>query len=133
LKKTIEKMLKHETIRYIFFGGLTTAISVVIYSVCIMAGLSVAVSNTVSTVIAVSFAFITNKIWVFGSKDLSAQTTRGELIKFLVGRGVTYAIETGLLIFLVDFLEFHPIICKNFTQILIIVLNYIISKFVVFT
>ncbi|MCL2564902.1 MAG: GtrA family protein [Defluviitaleaceae bacterium] len=133
MKKTIEKMLKHETIRYIFFGGLTTAISVVIYSVCIMAGLSVAVSNTVSTVIAVSFAFITNKIWVFGSKDLSAQTTRGELIKFLVGRGVTYAIETGLLIFLVDFLEFHPIICKNFTQILIIVLNYIISKFVVFT
>jgi len=132
LKKILKKILNRETIMYIFFGGLTTVISVVAYAVCINFGFSVALSNTVSTVIAVSFAFVTNKIWVFESKDLSIKTTRSELVKFVAGRGVTYIIETGLLIFLVDFLGFHPIICKNLTQIIIIVLNYLVSKLVVF-
>ena len=128
----IKKLLKQETIRYLFFGGLTTLISVVVFVICIKSDFGVALSNTISTVIAVSFAFITNKIWVFGSKDLSVKTTRKELIKFVAGRGATYVIETGLLIFLVEFLGLNPIICKNFTQIIIIVLNYLISKFVVF-
>ena len=130
--KILKKILSQETIRYIFFGGLTTLISIVIYALCISAGLGVALSNTVSTVIAVSFAFTTNKIWVFDSRDLSRQTTGRELSKFLIGRGATYLIETGLLIFLVDYLGLHPILCKNFTQVLIIVLNYIVSKFIVF-
>ena len=128
----IEKLMSKESIRYIFFGGLTTVISLAVYTVCIFSGLSVAVSNTISTAIAISFAFCTNKIWVFNSKDLSVKITRKELIKFLAGRGATYVIETGLLIFLVDFMGLHPIICKHFTQVLIIVLNYLVSKFVVF-
>ena len=131
-KTLLKKALNQETIMYIFFGGMTTVISIVIYAVCISAGFNVALSNTVSTIAAVSFAFVTNKLWVFESKDLSIKTTRRELTKFLGGRGLTYLIETGMLIFLVDYLGLHPIICKNFTQIVIIVLNYLISKLVVF-
>ena len=128
----IEKFMSKESLRYIFFGGLTTLISIVVYTVCILSGLSVAVSNTISTALAISFAFCTNKIWVFNSKDMSIKTTRKELIKFLAGRGATYVIETSLLIFLVDFMGLHPIICKHFTLVVIIVLNYVVSKFLVF-
>ena len=128
----IEKLMSKESIRYIFFGGLTTLISVVVYTVCILSGLSVAVSNTISTVIAISFAFVVNKIWVFNSKDLSVKITRKELVKFLAGRGATYVIETSLLVILVDVMGLHPIICKHFTQAVIIVLNYLVSKFLVF-
>jgi len=128
----MKKIINHETLRYIFFGGLTTLISIVVYSVCIFAGLGVVVSNTISTVIAISFAFCVNKIWVFESKDLSVKTTRNELIKFIAGRGATYIIETSLLRFLVYAMDLNPILCKYFTQVLIIVLNYLISKFLVF-
>ena len=132
LIKIAEKFMSKEALRYIFFGGLTTLISVVVYTLCILSGLSVAVANTVSTLIAISFAFCVNKIWVFKSKDLSTRTTRKELVKFLAGRFATYILETGLLIVLVDFMGLHPIICKHFTQALIIVLNYLVSKFLVF-
>ena len=132
VKKLIEKIIKKESFRYLFFGGLTTLISIVIYSVCIFAGLSVAISNTISTIIAISFAFCVNKIWVFESRDLSAKTTRKELIRFIVGRGATYVIETVLLVLMVDVMKLHPILSKNFTQVVVIVLNYLVSKFLVF-
>ena len=132
IKKTLEKILNKETIRYIIFGGLTTLISIIVYTVCILAGLGVVAANTVSTIVAISFAFCVNKIWVFESKDMSVTTTRKELVKFLVGRGATYLIETGMLFALVEFMGLHPIICKYFTQAVIIVLNYLVSKFLVF-
>ena len=130
--KLVEKFMSREAIRYIFFGGLTTFISVVVYHVSIFAGLGVFAANTISTIIAISFAFCVNKIWVFKSKDLSRKTTGKELFKFLSGRVATYVIETGLLMFLVYVLSLHPIICKYFTQVIIIVLNYLVSKYLVF-
>ena len=132
LKELLKTALNRETIMYLIFGVMTTIISIVIYTICINYGLGVAVSNTISTVIAVSFAFVTNKLFVFRSTDLSIKTTRNELFKFIAGRGSTYLLETGLLIFLVDILGLHPIISKNFTQLLIIVLNYLVSKLLVF-
>ena len=132
IKKLIEKIIKKESFRYLFFGGLTTLISIIIYSVCILAGLSVAIANTISTIIAISFAFCVNKIWVFESRDLSAKTTRGELIRFIAGRGAAYVIETALLVLMVDVMNLHPILSKNFTQVVVIVLNYLVSKFLVF-
>ena len=131
-KSLIEKIIKKESFRYLFFGGLTTLISIVIYSVCILAGLSVAISNTISTIIAISFAFRVNKIWVFESRDLSAKTTGKELIRFVAGRGASYVIETALLVLMVDVMNLHPILSKNFTQVVVIVLNYLVSKFLVF-
>ena len=132
IKTLIEKIIKKESFRYLFFGGLTTLISIVIYSVCILAGLSVAISNTISTIIAISFAFCVNKIWVFESRDLSAKTTRKELVRFVAGRGAAYVIETTLLVLMVDVMNLHPILSKNFTQVVVIVLNYLVSKFLVF-
>ena len=128
----LEKFMSREALRYIFFGGLTTLISVIVYHISIFAGLGVFAANTISTIIAISFAFCVNKVWVFNSKDLSGKTTGKELFKFVSGRAVTYAIETSLLMFLVYFLDLNPIICKYFTQGLIIVLNYVISKYFVF-
>ena len=132
IKRLIEKLIKSESFRYLFFGGLTTLISIVVYSACIFAGFGVAISNTISTIIAISFAFCVNKIWVFESRDLSAKTTRKELVKFLAGRGATYVIETSLLVLMVDVMGLHPILSKNFTQVVVIVLNYLVSKFLVF-
>ena len=132
IKKAMEKLLNKETITYIIFGVLTTIVSIVVYNICIDRAMSTARSNTISTIIAVTFAFITNKIWVFESRDLHIKTISREFAKFGAGRVVTYLIETGLLILLVDVIMLNAKVCKYFTQIIIIVLNYLISKFAVF-
>jgi len=132
IKKIIEKLLNRETVTYIIFGVLTTVVSIIVYNMCIDQSMGAAQSNTISTVIAVLFAFVTNKIWVFESRDFSIKIISQEFVKFGGGRVVTYLIETGLLIVLVDMLAFHAKGCKYFTQIIIIALNYVISKFAVF-
>ena len=132
IKKVVEKLFNKETVTYIIFGVLTTIVSILVYNACIDYGMSTAKSNTISTVIAVSFAFITNKIWVFESRDFGVKTIALEFLKFGAGRVVTFLIETGLLIFMVDMMMLNAKGCKYFTQVIIIVLNYVISKFAVF-
>ena len=132
VKKIIAKLLNRETVTYVIFGALTTLVSISVYTMSINYDMGVARANTVSTVIAVLFAFVTNKMWVFESRDFSIKTTAAEFVKFGAGRVITYLIETGLLMALVDMIGLNAIWCKYFTQGIIIILNYFISKFTVF-
>ncbi len=119
-----------QTHAYLFFGVLTTVISVVIYHALTRLNVGVAVANTVSTVVAVLFAFFTNKYYVFKSKE--QKNLIAELFKFVTARVATYFIETGLLILLVERLLFDSLICKILTTGIVIVLNYFLSKYAVF-
>ncbi len=119
-----------QTHAYLFFGVLTTLISVVIYQGLSRLNAGVAVSNTVSTVVSVLFAFFTNKYYVFKSKE--QKNLIAELFKFIAARVATYLVETGLLIILVERLMFDSLICKIGTTGLVIVLNYFLSKYAVF-
>lgn len=125
-------MNDRELLAYIFFGGLVTVISIAVYKGCLMLGYNSAVSNTISTIIAVTVAFITNKLWVFRSLSFELLILLKEFGKFITGRLFTYVVETALLVLLVDRLMFWDLLCKTATTVLVIVLNYIISKKFVF-
>ena len=131
MKKLIEKYW--DIISYLFFGVLTTAINYVVYLPCYnLLGLSAAVSNAIAWVVAVAFAYLTNKPFVFKSHDWSMKTVVPELTKFVACRVGSGVLETGLLLVCVDLLGWDGNVMKLVTSILVVILNYIGSKLLVF-
>lgn len=122
-----------DILTYLFFGVLTTIVNYLIYlPVFNFCGLSAAVSNMIAWVGAVIFAFLTNKPFVFHSSDWSAKTVIPELTKFVSCRLASGAMETGILFLTVDCLHWNGNIWKLVTQVLVVIVNYVGSKLLVF-
>lgn len=118
---------------YLIFGMLTTVVNYLVYLPCYnLAHLPSAVSNMVAWIAAVAFAYVTNKIFVFRSLDWSIQTLLPELAKFLGTRLGSGVLETGMLFLFVDVFAMNGNLWKLVTSILVVVLNYIGSKLLVF-
>ena len=138
LKVMIQKLRSlaekyRDILSYLFFGVLTTVVNYLIYlPVFNLCGLSAAVSNMIAWVGAVAFAFLTNKPFVFHSHDWSAKTVIPELTKFVSCRLASGVLETGILLLTVDFLHWNGNLWKLVTQVLVIIINYVGSKLLVF-
>lgn len=127
----INKIISSEVFLYAFFGGLTTIISIGFYGLFKYNGFNAVVSNTIATIIAVLFAYVTNKIWVFKSREYEFAKIIKEMLSFFAARLFTYILETALLFIFVDILGLSSLL-KIFTTCLVIVLNYFLSKKAVF-
>ena len=131
IRALIEKY--YDILSYLFFGVLTTVVNYLIYLPCYnLWGLSAAASNVIAWVVAVAFAYLTNKPFVFRSHDWSAKTVIPELPKFVGCRLGSGALETVLIFVTVDCLHWDGNVMKLFTSVLVIVVNYLASKLVVF-
>lgn len=132
IRKLIEKYW--DILSYLFFGVLTTIVNYVVYLPCYnMLDLSAVVSNAIAWVVAVAFAYLTNKPFVFRSHDWSAKTVVPELSKFVgcrIGSGLA---ESLILLVAVDMLGWNGNLWKLLTNVLVVILNYIGSKLLVFT
>ena len=118
---------------YLVFGVLTTVVNYAVYlPVYNFCGLSAAVSNMIAWVGAVIFAFLTNKTFVFRSHDWSAKTVVPELTKFVSCRIASGVLETVILFLAVDCMNWNGNIWKLVTQVLVIIINYVGSKLLVF-
>ena len=131
MRKLLEKYW--DILTYLFFGVLTTAVNYLVYLPCFnLLGWSASLSNVFAWIVAVAFAFLTNKPFVFKSRDWSWNVVWPEFCKFVgcrVGSGV---LETAILLVAVDWLGLNGNVWKLITAVLVIVLNYIGSKFLVF-
>lgn len=134
VEKIRDLVIKHwDIVSYLFFGVCTTIVNYVIYIPCYnFWGMSATVSNLIAWVVAVAFAYLTNKPFVFKSNDWSAATVVPELTKFVGCRIGSGAAETLILLLAVDLLGWNGNLWKLFTQVMVVVLNYIGSKLVVF-
>ena len=122
-----------EFILYLFFGGLTTLVSIVSYAFCErVLGMDPLVANIISWILAVSFAYVTNRKWVFRSRALGVEAVIKEAAAFYSGRLVTLAMEEAVLAVGIKWLGYDSIAVKIFAQVLVILANYFISKWVVF-
>lgn len=122
-----------DVIVYLFFGVLTTAVNYIIYLPCYnLLELSGSVSNAVAWMGAVAFAYLTNKPFVFQSHDWSAQAVIPELGRFLGCRLGSGVLETAIIFLTVDLLGWNGNAMKLLTSVLVVVLNYIGSKLLVF-
>lgn len=122
-----------DIISYLFFGVLTTVVNYLIYLPCLnLLHMSAAVSNCIAWVVAVLFAYVTNKPFVFRSHDWSMATVIPEFGKFIATRISSGVLETVILFLAVDTLGGNGNIWKLITQVLVIVINYVGSKLLVF-
>ena len=123
-----------EQISYLFFGGLTTLVSIGSFSLfyyLIIKGNNL-VSNLLSETIAITFAYLTNKLFVFNSKTATAKSFLMELISFFALRIVSSFVNVGLMYLFVDILHGMAIVWKIIVNVVIIILNYLFSKLFVF-
>lgn len=131
----LKKLYKtyEDIILYLIFGVLTTLVNFLVYfPLHNILGLSAAVSNAIAWVAAVAFAFLTNKPFVFKSRDWSKEVVWPELTKFVSCRIGSGLLETGLVFLLVDVLSFNGNIVKIVLSVLVVILNYVGSKLLVF-
>lgn len=131
LKKLVVKYW--DVLTYLVFGVLTTVVNYIVYlPVYNLLGASAALSNAIAWVVAVAFAYLTNKPFVFKSHDWSLKTVLPELGKFVGCRVASGAAETLILLVTVDLIGWNGNIWKLVTSVLVVVLNYFASKFLVF-
>lgn len=118
---------------YLVFGVLTTVVNYLVYLPLLnIAGLSAAICNILAWVAAVAFAYLTNKPFVFRSYDWSMQAVLPELTKFVSCRLTSGILETVIILVTVDLLRWDGNLWKLITSVLVVILNYIFSKFFVF-
>lgn len=131
LKKLIQK--HWQILSYVFFGGLTTLVNWLVYFPLFnYFGVDSAVSNVIAWAASVAVAFLTNKPFVFKSHDWSVGTVFPELTKFVSARLLSGLIETLSLLVLVTWLGLDGNVMKVVISIIVVLLNYVASKLIVF-
>ncbi|MBE7005485.1 MAG: GtrA family protein [Ruminococcaceae bacterium] len=127
-------MIKYKSvILYGIFGVITTLINVATYHVCFRSlGISNVISTIIAWVVAVTFAFLTNKSFVFNSRSWEKKAVIHEGLMFFGCRIGTGVIEVGMMYAFVDLLGLNGTVMKMITNVIVIVLNYVFSKLYVF-
>lgn len=123
----------YELISYIFFGLVTTGINVLcFYSLNSLIGMSYLLANALAIIISILFAFLVNKKYVFRIKSQSTVQGFKELGLFFLFRGFSALFDMSSMWILVGMLRLNPNVSKMMTEGVVIILNFIISKFIVF-
>lgn len=133
MKKLILKMYENDVIRYIFWGGCTTLVNLVSFYLMRIAGLPLMAANIISIILAILFAYVVNSRFIFHDSCETLKDHIQPFVKFISARLVTMVIEVGGVWLLAVVMGFHDMVAKFCTQFLVLVLNYIFSKFLIFT
>ena len=138
LQKLISLFLNKETILYLIFGVLTTVINFVVARLCYdrlpisSSAALIFTANTIAWVAAVIFAFITNKLFVFESKSMEHSLLIHEIVTFFSARLLSLGIDLLGMYLLVDVAGWDFTISKLIMNVIVIILNYVLSKLFIF-
>ena len=134
IEKIKELIIKYKgIIFYGIFGVITTVINIAAYALCYkVLGIANVPSVIIAWTVAVIFAFVTNKLWVFESKNMDKKTVIAEFIKFMCARLATGGLDLLIMYIGVDVMHGPDVILKAASNIIVIILNYVFSKLIVF-
>lgn len=122
-----------DMILYVFFGALATLVNTASYYLCYnIIGMSNVPSVIIAWLLAVVFAFFTNKLWVFKSKSFAPEVLKHEIPTFFGARLLTGLLDLGIMYLAVDVLHGNGTVWKLISNILVIILNYVASKLIIF-
>lgn len=148
IKTIFKKLVNKETITYIIFGVLTTLVNLLVFKGfdVLFKGRYYLLTNTIAWVAAVAFAYITNKLFVFESKSWSFDIIKKEIPSFLGARIASYFVEQAGLWFFIELLHFDEkvfdfiivklsgkITAKLIIGVVVVIINYVLSKFIIFS
>lgn len=129
------KKINKEILMYILFGVLTTIVNIVTYYILTKTilnpknGIELQIATIIAWITCVTFAYFTNKKYVFISKE---KNIKKEILLFYIARLFTLLIDMLLMYILVTKLKLNDKVIKIIVQIIIIIANYILSKLIVF-
>lgn len=136
MKKIMELYKEYEEIiNYLIVGGLTTVVSLLTYYICVLTilnpkdALELQIANIISWICAVTFAYITNRKFVFKSKN---KDIKKEVISFTSSRIVTLLMDMAIMWLMVTVMRFNDKIAKLVVQVVVTIGNYLLSKLFVF-
>lgn len=134
LKDLILRFYENDVVRYIFFGGCTTLVNLVcffiLWNIC---HVNLNIANVISIIAAIIFAYVVNSKFVFKDKCETLKDHVQPFCKFVSARLLTMVIEVGGVWLLVEKMGMNGMLGKFCTQFIVLALNYIFSKFFVFT
>ena len=133
LKVLILHFYQNDVIRYVFFGGCTTLVNLVCFFVLRKCRVELNIANLISIITAILFAYVVNSRYVFQDKCETFKDHIRPFCKFISARLVTMVIEVGGVWLLVEMCKMNDMAGKFITQFIVLALNYIFSKFFVFT
>lgn len=134
MEKIQKLILKYKSfILYVFFGGCTTLVNIVVYAICARAfHLGTVVSNIVAWILAVTFAYVTNRSMVFQSEARETKAILGEAISFFSCRLLTGGLDLLIMYVFVDLFGVNDLVMKVISNVIVIILNYVASKLLIF-
>jgi len=124
---------QNELVLYFIFGALTTVVSLGSYAICnSVFEFHYLISNVISWVLAVAFAYVTNKVFVFQSRGLGFDQLRREISLFVAARVASLGIEEVGLFVLIGLMDWNKNLSKLLMQVIVVIVNYVFSKLVIF-
>lgn len=134
MKKYKQLWEKHkELILYVFFGGCTTLINIVSYFACRQVlHMPVVPADVLAWLVSVIFAYVTNKLFVFESKSWRLRLVLKEGAEFLAARVFSLGVDVVMLYVTVTILGWWELPMKVLANVVVIVINYIFSKWIIF-
>lgn len=123
-----------EQISYLFFGGCTTLVNLATYFMLTrLAGTGEFLATVVGQILSITFAYVTNKIWVFESKTSNSKELIREITSFYGCRAATFFLDLFIVTKLfIEILDYPDVPVKIIGNVVIVLLNYIFSKLWIF-
>ena len=122
-----------EIVLYGIYGALSTILDIgLFWLLANVADLHYLMANAIAWILAVTFSFLANKYYVFGSKSFKREIWLKEAAEFYGARGLACGIDMGGMYFLVSVIDINKNYAKLIVTLIVIILNYILSKFWIF-
>ena len=126
------KVLNKETVSYLVFGILTTVVDFITYLVCLSFSVNYLLANVIAWCVAVLFAYVTNKLFVFDSKSFKWNVIIDEILSFVGGRVFSLLFSLVFIYATVMLMGMPVIVSKIISAVFVVIINYVISKLFVF-
>ncbi len=125
--------MKKEVFSYLVFGVLTTLINILSYALFTdLLGFHYTIATVLAWVLAVLFAFITNKLYVFESKSFQMKLFLKEFIFFIFFRALSLGLDLLSMVILIEWLKANDLAAKVVANVLVVLFNYAASKLFIF-
>ena len=133
LQTLFAKFVNYETISYLIVGVLTTVVSIAVFAACHRRlEFGTVLSNIISWIAAVAFAYVGNKIFVFQSPSWALAVIVPELLGFVSARLLTLGFDVVFVYITVEKLHWNDIVSKTCSNVVVMIVNYIASKLFIF-
>lgn len=134
IKDIINKVITKETILYIVFGVLTTLVNIGISTILLKVfKVEGNIASTIGIIVSIIFAYFTNRKMVFNSTAIGLKENLTEFLKFILGRSFTMILEICGVYILYSLIGVQYIISKLVMTVIVIIVNFFMSKFFAFT